>query len=108
MATNEQRTKRDAEAERREAGRRDTGTGNAGPGAVDGLGGAGGASGTGGVREQAGALGDPANLDQGERRPAPGSAGKGISQRGQANDGGLSGRTRGPDGETVPNQEDNS
>jgi len=94
----------------REAGRDDAGTGNASVGAVDGIGGAGGSSGTGSTRAKVGQLGDISGIDLGlspDDVPAPGSVGKGKggSRSRQMSDGGLSGKTRGPDSETIPNQE---
>jgi hypothetical protein len=94
----------------REAGRGDAGTGNASVGAVDGIGGAGGSSGTGSTRAKARELGDISGIDAGlspDDVPAPGSVGKGKagSRTRQMSDGGLSGKTRGGDSETIPNQE---
>jgi hypothetical protein len=94
----------------REAGRNDTGTGNASVGAVDGIGGAGGSSGTGSTRAKARQVGDISGIDaelSPEDVPAPGSTGKGKSgsRARQMSDGGLSGKTRGDDSETIPNQE---
>jgi hypothetical protein len=110
MAANQ---KRDAsisdEMNNRDAKRKDSGTGNASVGAVDGIGGADGSSGAGGVRAKVGAVGDISGIDDVNDAdvPAPGSVGKGKSgsRARQMNDGGLRGRTRGDDGETVPNQE---
>jgi len=97
------------ETQEREAKRKDTGVGNASVGAVDGIGGAGGSSGTGGVRAKVGAVGDVSGIEavSDDQVPAPGSVGKGKSgsRARQMSDGGLRGRTRGDDGETVPNQE---
>jgi hypothetical protein len=91
------------------AGRKDRAEGNAEVGAVDGIGGAGGSSGTGSVRAKVNAVGDVSGIDAVDERdvPAPGSIGKGkAGSRGkQMSDGGLSGKTRGDDSETVPNQE---
>jgi hypothetical protein len=95
--------------EQREAGRKDTGVGNDGPGAVDGIGGAGGSSGAGGVRAKPRTVGDLSGLDQRhgvETPPMPGSRGRGVGRQGVQSDGGLSGQTRGNDNESVPNQED--
>jgi hypothetical protein len=93
----------------RPAGRKDSSGGNASVGAVDGIGGAGGSSGTGSVRAKVGSPGDISGIDAVEETdvPAPGSVGKGkAGSRGrQMSDGGLSGKTRGDDSETVPNQE---
>jgi hypothetical protein len=97
------------ETEKRDAKRKDSGIGNASVGAVDGIGGAGGSSGTGGVRAKARAVGDISGIDAVNNQdvPAPGSVGKGKSgsRTRQMSDGGLSGKTRGDDSETVPNQE---
>jgi hypothetical protein len=87
-----------------------TGTGNASVGAVDGIGGAGGSSGTGSVRGKARQVGDISGIDAGlspDDVPAPGSTGKGKggSRTRQMSDGGLSGKTRGADSETILNQE---
>jgi hypothetical protein len=94
----------EGEAERHEAKRKDRGVG-----AVDGIGGAGGSSGTGSVRAKVRAVGDISGIDAVNEAdvPAPGSVGKGKSgsRTRQMSDGGLSGRTRGDDSETVPNQE---
>jgi hypothetical protein len=107
MAAN--KTRREEEDERREAGRRDQGAGNASVGAVDGIGGAGGSSGAGGVRAKVGSPGDLSGIDSVSEAdvPPPGSVGKGkAGSRGkQMSDGGLPGKTRGDDSETVPNQE---
>jgi hypothetical protein len=94
----------------REAGRKDSGAGNASVGAVDGIGGAGGSSGTGSTRAKAREVGDISGIDAGlspDDVPAPGSVGKGKggSRTRQMSDGGLSGKTRGADSETIPNQE---
>lgn len=76
---------------------------------IAGIAGTGGSSGTGSARGQARALGDISGIDpeidEAEIPPA-GSIGKGKSaaRTRQQSDGGLPGRTRGPDGETVPNQ----
>jgi hypothetical protein len=95
--------------EQRDAGRKDGGAGNEGPGAVDGIGGVGGSSGAGSVRGKARAVGDISGLDQRhgvETPPMPGATGRGVGRKGVASDGGLSGQTRGNDNESVPNQED--
>jgi hypothetical protein len=97
----------------REAGRNDAGAGNASVGAVDGIGGAGGSSGTGSSRAKARQVGDISGIDAGlspDDVPAPGSTGKGKagSRARQMSDGGLSGKTRGADSETIPNQENAS
>src|SRR3954470_4804527 len=94
----------------REAGRNDAGVGNASVGAVDGIGGAGGSSGTGSSRAKARQIGDISGIDAGlspDDVPASGSIGKGKagSRARQMSDGGLSGKTRGADSETIPNQE---
>jgi hypothetical protein len=97
------------ESEQREAGRKGSDRGHDSVGAVDGIGGAGGSSGTGGVRAKARAVGDVSGIEDvsDNQVPAPGSVGKGKSgsRARQVSDGGLRGRTRGDDGETVPNQE---
>src|SRR5215212_6876792 len=97
----------------REAGRNDAGTGSASVGAVDGIGGTGGSSGTGSVRVKVREIGDISGIDAGlspDDVPAPGSTGKGKSgsRTRQMSDGGLSGKTRGADSETIPNQENAS
>jgi hypothetical protein len=106
MATKDTQPRDD---EQRPAGRKDRGSGNASVGAVDGIGGAGGSSGAGGVRAKVGSPGDISGIDAVSEAdiPAPGSVGKGkAGSRGrQMSDGGLSGKTRGDDSETVPNQE---
>jgi hypothetical protein len=94
----------------REAGRKDSGTGNASVGAIDGIGGAGGSSGTGSSRAKVRQVGDISGISAGlspDDLPAPGSIGKGKagSRTRQMSDGGLSGKTRGADSETIPNQE---
>jgi hypothetical protein len=97
------------ETEKRDAKRKDSSIDNASVGAVDGIGGAGGSSGTGGVRAKARAVGDISGIDavSDQDVPAPGSVGKGKSgsRTRQMSDGGMSGKTRGDDSETVPNQE---
>jgi hypothetical protein len=96
------------DTERREAGRKDTGAGNEQAGAVDGIGGAGGSSGTGSVRAKARNVGDISGIDAElgpEDVPVPGSTGKGVARSRQSNDGGMPGKTRGDDSETIPNQE---
>jgi hypothetical protein len=76
---------------------------------VDGIAGTGGSSGTGSVRapvEGMGSLsGISPELEEGEA-PMPGSVGKGKggARDKQLSDGGMPGRTRGPNGETVPSQ----
>jgi len=100
-------------APKREAGRDDVGTGNASVGAVDGIGGAGGSSGTGSTRAKVREVGDISGIDaelSPDDVPAPGSVGKGKSgsRARQMSDGGLSGKTRGEDSETIPNQESSS
>jgi hypothetical protein len=99
------------DTERREAGRKDTGAGNEQAGAVDGIGGAGGSSGTGSVRAKARNVGDISGIDA-ELGPdevtVPGSTGKGgatSARSRQSSDGGMPGKTRGDDSETIPNQE---
>jgi hypothetical protein len=95
--------------EEREGGRKDTGAGTGGPGAVEGLGGAGGSSGAGAVRATPRTVGDLSGLDQRHgvpTPPMPGTVGAGVGRRGLNSDGGLSGQTRGDDNESVPNQED--
>jgi hypothetical protein len=105
----ERKSSNDDQAEQREAKRKDSGAGNASVGAVDGIGGAGGASGTGSVRAKVREIGDISGIDAVDDAdvPAPGSVGKGKSgsRTRQMSDGGLSGKTRGDDSETVPNQE---
>ena len=97
------------DTDRRPAKRKDQSAGNASVGAVDGIGGAGGSSGTGSVRAKVGATGDISGIDATPESdvPAPGSVGKGKagSRDRQMSDGGLRGKTRGDDSETVPNQE---
>jgi hypothetical protein len=109
MAADREQDTASEEDERREAKRKDRGAGNASGGAVDGIGGAGGSSGTGGVRAKARAVGDISGIDATEDAdvPAPGSVGKGKagSRTRQMSDGGLSGKTRGDDSESIPNQE---
>jgi hypothetical protein len=111
MAEHEQRKHAHIQDEQdREAGRTDAGTGNTSVGAVDGIGGAGGSSGTGSSRAKARQIGDISGIDAGlapDDVPAPGSVGKGKSgsRARQMSDGGLSGKTRGADSETIPNQE---
>jgi hypothetical protein len=110
MATDQQRdSSMDDKQEQREAKRKDRGAGNASVGAVDGIGGAGGSSGTGSVRAKVRAVGDISGIDAADETdaPAPGSIGKGKggSRTRQMSDGGLRGKTRGDDSETIPNQE---
>jgi len=111
MAEHETRKPRQEDDEpKREAGRNDAGAGNASVGAVDGIGGAGGSSGTGSTRAKVREVGDISGIDAGlspDDIPAPGSLGKGKSgsRARQMSDGGLSGKTRGEDSETIPNQE---
>ena len=97
------------DTDRRPAKRKDQGAGNASVGAVDGIGGAGGSSGTGSVRAKVDSPGDISGIDAVSEAdmPAPGSIGKGKggSRDRQMSDGGLRGKTRGDDSETVPNQE---
>jgi hypothetical protein len=73
------------------------------------IGGAGGSSGTGSVRAKARAVGDISGIDADKEAdvPAPGSIGKGKggSRTRQMSDGGLRGKTRGDDSETIPNRE---
>ena len=97
------------DSERREAGRKDTGAGSKSD-VIAGIGGTGGSSGTGSVRASPHELGDISGIDAGlapDEVPPPGSIGKGKSgsRTRQMSDGGLSGKTRGDDSETVPNQE---
>jgi hypothetical protein len=105
----ERQRRNDEENQQRPAKRKDAGAGSDSVGVVDGIGGAGGASGTGSVRAKARAVGDLSGIDAAEPGdvPAPGSVGKGKggSRTRQMSDGGLSGKTRGDDSETVPNQE---
>src|SRR5690242_5622677 len=110
MADNNQCDRPSRDDDRREAKRKDTGAGNKSVGAVDGLGGAGGSSGAGSVRAPARELGAVSGIDPDlseDEVPAPGSIGKGKggSRTRQMSDGGLSGKTRGDDSETIPNQE---
>jgi len=110
MADNNERDREAQHDAHRAAKRKDTGAGNQSVGAVDGLGGAGGSSGTGSVRAPARELGAVSGIDPDlseEEIPAPGSVGKGNggSRTRQMSDGGLSGKTRGDDSETIPNQE---
>jgi len=76
---------------------------------VAGIAGTGGSSGAGGVRgsvEGMGSLsGISPELEEGDA-PMPGSIGKGkgAAREQQMSDGGLPGRTTGPNGETIPNQ----
>lgn len=98
------------DAQDQEAGRNDADTDSTSVGAVDGIAGTGGSSGTGSSRAKARQVGDISGIDAGlspNDVPAPGSTGKGKSgsRTRQMNDGGLSGKTRGPDSETIPNQE---
>jgi hypothetical protein len=79
---------------------------------VAGVAGTGGASGAGSVRAPVEGMGslsgiDPEFGDDEEGAPMPGSVGKGKggARDQQLSDGGLPGRTRGPDGETIPNQQ---
>jgi hypothetical protein len=99
----------DDKQEQREAKRKDSRDGNASVGAVDGIGGAGVSSGTGSVRAKARAVGDISGIDADKEAdvPAPGSIGKGKggSRTRQMSDGGLRGKTRGDDSETIPNRE---
>jgi hypothetical protein len=109
MAADREQDTSSQKSEQREAKRKDRGAGNASVGAVDGIGGAGGSSGTGSVRAKVRAVGDISGIDAIEDAdvPAPGSVGKGKggSRTRQMSDGGLSGKTRGDDSESVPNQE---
>jgi hypothetical protein len=80
---------------------------------VAGVAGTGGSSGAGSVRapvEGMGSLsGISPNLDEDDAEaPMPGTVGKGKAgaRDKQMSDGGMPGRTRGPDGETIPNQHD--
>lgn len=108
-ADNTRKSPPDEDTDRHPAGRKDQSAGNSSVGAVDGIGGAGGSSGTGSVRAKAREVGDISGIDAVNESdvPAPGSIGKGkAGSRGrQMSDGGLSGKTRGDDSETVPNQE---
>jgi hypothetical protein len=108
-ADNTRKSPPSEDTDRRPAGRKDQGAGNASVGAVDGIGGAGGSSGAGSVRAKAREVGDVSGIEAVPESavPAPGSVGKGkAGSRGkQMSDGGMSGRTRGDDYETVPNQE---
>jgi hypothetical protein len=103
------RPQRDDESEQRPAKRKDTASGSASVGAVDGIGGAGGSSGTGSVRAKARAVGDISGIEAIDDAdvPAAGSLGKGKagSRTRQMSDGGMSGQTRGSASESVPNQE---
>lgn len=103
------KTRRDAPKEQRTTGRKDSGTGNSSDSGVDGIAGTGGSSGAGSTRTRVRAVGDVSGIDaelEAESVPVPGSIGKGKSgaRDKQASDGGLSGKTRGPDDETTPNQ----
>lgn len=77
---------------------------------VDGIAGTGGSSGAGGVRAPVQGMGSLSGispeLEEGDA-PMPGSVGKGkgAAREKQQSDGGLPGRTTGPNGETVPNQQ---
>jgi hypothetical protein len=77
---------------------------------VDGIAGVGGSSGAGGVRANVEGMGSLSGispeLDE-DDAPMPGTIGKGkgAARERQLSDGGLPGRTRGPDGETIPNQQ---
>jgi hypothetical protein len=77
---------------------------------VDNIAGTGGSSGTGSIRGSVNDLGELSGIDpeleEGDL-PPPGTIGKGKGggRTRQNSDGGMSGRTRGPDGETVPNQQ---
>lgn len=79
---------------------------------VDGIAGTGGSSGAGSVRAPVEGMGSlsgisPEFSDDEDDAPMPGTIGKGKagSRDRQMSDGGLPGRTRGPDGETIPNQQ---
>lgn len=78
-------------------------------GGVDGVAGTGGSSGAGSVRAPVEGMGSLSGISpelDADDAPMPGTIGKGKagSRDRQMSDGGLPGRTRGPDGETVPNQ----
>lgn len=78
-------------------------------GGVDGIAGTGGSSGAGSVRANVEGMGSLSGLSpelDEDDAPMPGTIGKGkaAAREKQLNDGGMPGRTRGPDGETVPNQ----
>jgi hypothetical protein len=77
---------------------------------VDNIAGTGGSSGTGSIRGSVGGLGDLSGIDpelSEDEIPPPGTIGKGKggSRTGQESGAGMSGRTRGPNGETVPKQQ---
>ncbi|HEU5089617.1 MAG TPA: hypothetical protein VFT99_19315 [Roseiflexaceae bacterium] len=88
-------------------GRKDRGMGGHDNSGVDGIAGTGGSSGTGSVRTDVpDELGQVSGITPDVDVPPPGSVGKhpGGTRDLQQNDGGLSGKTRGPDSETMPNQ----
>ena len=88
-------------------GRKDRGMGGHDNSGVDGIAGTGGSSGTGSVRTDVpDELGQVSGITPDVDVPPPGSIGKhpGGTRDLQQNDGGLSGKTRGPDSETMPNQ----
>ena len=89
------------------SGRKDRGMGGHDNSGVDGIAGTGGSSGTGSVRTDVpDELGQVSGITPDVDVPPPGSVGKhpGGTRDLQQNDGGLSGKTRGPDSETMPNQ----
>jgi hypothetical protein len=91
-------------------GRKDTGAGGHANSGVDGIAGTGGSSGTGSVRsdvpDQLGQVSGIIPDIPEEEIPPPGSVGKhpGGTRNMQSSDGGMSGKTHGPDSESVPNQ----
>jgi hypothetical protein len=96
------------DVEQMPAGRSDRGVGGQGSGSgyVDGIGGT---AGAGSVRAKPERVGDISGIpaETTEEMPMPGSVGKGKSgaRHGQMNDGGLSGKLKGTNTDSVPNQE---
>jgi hypothetical protein len=89
------------------AGRKDRGAGGHNNSGIDGIAGTGGSSGAGSVRTDVpNELGDVSGITPDVNVPQPGSRGKhpGGTRDMQSNDGGMPGKTRGPDSESVPNQ----
>ena len=111
MAEHEARRSKQTDQESdRATSRSEAGDDTTSVGAIDGIGGAGGSSGTGRARAKVRHVGDISGIDAGlspDDVPAPGTTGKGKSgsRTRQMSDGGLSGKTRGDDSETLPNQE---
>lgn len=76
---------------------------------VAGIAGTGGSSGAGSVRAPVEGMGSLSGISpelEEDDAPMPGTIGKGkgAARDKQLSDGGMPGRTRGPDGETIPNQ----